>query len=578
MIKRFLNLKVTLFSIVSLTCNAQDALTNVVIDTSTIVTTTVTEKIVDIRDKQEFQIIRVPEYIIEERLKGLENVMPMPYNEHVQKYIDYFLFKRPSFVKEMLEKSQRYFPVFEEYLVKHGIPAEMKYLALLESGLDPNAVSRANAVGMWQFMSFTGKEMGLKINEYLDERRHVEKSTNASFIYLTQLYKQFDDWQLALAAYNSGPGRVKRAIRRSGITDYWNLHNFLPSDTRAYVPQWEALNYLMNYSAEHGIFPDESKVQKPIEVETMLLSGHLDLKVFSELNCMTLEEFKDLNPHLIKDEIPSYATNVEIHFPRVKYPYFAANREVILDSASKINKPSFVDPSSDLPYHLEYVTTTKYHKVRRGEHLNSISTKYGVRVSDLKAWNNLRSSKILVGQRLAIKVKETKKIYHEENTSTEGVASKETEKTTEENHSYSNVKIASNAKSEEAINVVSDHRVNAAGEKKVTKTVKKYYKVKRGDNLTVIATRLGVSVGDMKRWNNLKDANDIYYGFNLIYFKTMNEIESTTPKVEVYTVQRGDTLWSIAQRYPNVSMEQIKKLNNLNGNTVKIGQKLKIGT
>jgi len=192
--------------------------------------------VVDSRDNNEFHIIPADDEVIAQRIKGLENIMPMPYNEHVKKYVDYFLYQRPNFIKQMLERKEFYFPIFEEYLAKYGIPDEMKYLALLESGLNPTAVSHAKAVGLWQFMAPTGNEYGLKITDYMDERMHIEKSTEASFRYLTWLHNYFHDWELALASYNTGPGNMRRAIRKSGgETDYWQLHEYIHRDTRAYV-------------------------------------------------------------------------------------------------------------------------------------------------------------------------------------------------------------------------------------------------------------------------------------------------------------------------------------------------------
>ncbi|SOE20657.1 membrane-bound lytic murein transglycosylase D [Spirosomataceae bacterium TFI 002] len=549
-------------------------------------TSTQTIHVVDARDNLEYDVIVETNDVIKERLEGLENIMPMPYNESVQKYIDYFLYKRPSFTREMLEKKERYFPVFDKYLVKHNIPNEMKYLALLESGLNPKAKSHASAVGMWQFMTPTGREMGLTINDFMDERMDVEKSTDASFRYLTQLYKRFDDWQLALAAYNSGPGRISRAIRRSGHTDYWSLHNFIPSDTRAYVPQWQALNYLMNYAAEHGIFPDYNKVLYPHQVETLLVNGYLNLETFAKLNNFSLEKLQDMNPHLTKNEIPAYAKNIELNFPSEHYAYFEGRRASILDSSSRLPAARIYNDvaSNDGPYHIEYVTSKKYHTVRSGDHLSKIADNYGVSIADLKRWNNLRSSKILRGQKLAVHVKQSKKIYHNENSDEEEtvVASNTPSKTTKEAPAASaqrtNVKVASNRSSE--VNVIEDLKPNNEGAKNVTKTIKKYHKVRKGEALGTIAERLDVGQSELKKWNNIRNANDIKYGQSLVYYQTVTEkvYTSNTQKRSsiVHVVEKGDTLWNIAAKYPDVSIDEIKRLNNLSSNTVKVGQKLKL--
>ncbi|WP_341228500.1 LysM peptidoglycan-binding domain-containing protein [uncultured Arcticibacterium sp.] len=539
--------------------------------------------VVDKRDSAVFQIIPADDDIIAARVEGLENIMPMPYNEHVKKYIDYFLYKRPSFVKEMLEKKEFYFPVFERYLAQHGIPDEMKYLALLESGLEPTIMSHAKAVGLWQFMSPTAREYGLKINDYMDERMHIEKSTDASFRYLTWLHNYFHDWELALASYNTGPGNLRRAIRRSGKTDYWDLHNYIHRDTRAYVPQWAALNYLMNYSAEHGIFPDPEKTMYPLATENLLLDGPLNLEKFAELNYLDLNTIKRLNPHFTSNDIPSYARNLEIKIPQNTYAYFEENKDCIIDLASVLS-----DPSDDIAsitdskgtYHIEKKTVKKYYRVRSGDYLGKIASRNGVRVSDLKRWNKLRSNTIQKGQRLVFYKTESTRVYDAiepvktvTKQDNKPVLAKNTTTPPEER---TNVKVVSQS-----------NKIASTSEKKVepsytnvSKTVKRYHFVKRGDNLTHIARAYGTSISQLKDWNNLR-SNNIQKGQRLAYYTTITERVYDNVKVAddgtilVHTVQAGDTLWAISKKY-GYSIEQIKKLNGMSNNTVKVGQKIKV--
>lgn len=539
--------------------------------------------VVDKRDSAVFQIIPADDEIIAARVEGLENIMPMPYNKHVKKYIDYFLYKRPSFVKEMLEKKEFYFPVFERYLAQHGIPDEMKYLALLESGLEPTIMSHAKAVGLWQFMSPTAREYGLKINGFMDERMHIEKSTDASFRYLTWLYNYFHDWELALASYNTGPGNLRRAIRRSGKTDYWALHNYIHRDTRAYVPQWAALNYLMNYSAEHGIFPDPEKTMYPVATENLLLNGPLNLEKFAELNYLDLNTIKRLNPHFTSIDIPSYARNLEVKIPQNTYAYFEENKDCILDLASVLSDPTDNIAShtdSKGTYHYEKKTVKKYYRVRSGDYLGKIASRNGVRVSDLKRWNRLRSNTIQKGQRLVFYKSQSVKVYDviepvkttevEEN---KPVLAKNTSPSSEERP---NVKVVSQS-----------DKVAANSETKpepsytnVKKTVKRYHFVRRGDNLTHIARAYGTTISKLKDWNNLR-SNNIQKGQRLAYYTTITERVYDNVKVAddgtilVHTVQKGDTLWAISKKY-GYSIEQIKKLNGMSGNTVKVGQKIKV--
>ncbi|WP_304232195.1 LysM peptidoglycan-binding domain-containing protein [Jiulongibacter sediminis] len=541
-------------------------------------------EVTDIRDNVKFHIIPASDEVIEQRIRGLENQMPMPYNEHVKKYVDYFLYKRPNFVKQMLERKEFYFPVFEKYLAKHNIPDEMKYLALLESGLNPNAVSRAKAVGMWQFMSYTGKEYGLKINDYMDERRHVEKSTDASFRYLTKLYSWFDDWELALASYNTGPGRIRRAIRKSGKTDYWALHNYIHPDTRAYVPQWEALNYLMNYSAEHGIYPDYAKTLYPMETENLLLDGPLNLVTFAQLNYLDFETLQLLNPHLLKHELPGYAKNVEIKVPTVNYVYFENNRECVLDSACVLSTPStdvIALEDEKGHYHFEYKDIKHYHSVRSGDYLGKIAERYGVGLSDLKRWNGLRSNTIMKGQRLAYYKRESIKVYdayHETKKETV-VAKAEPKNTKPATETRSNVKITGEK------NTALASTSSAPAERPFhyeKKTVVRYHSIRNGENLTTIARKYGTSVKDLMKLNNIASANKIMRGQRLkyettdsekVYDKVASEEDGNT--FIVYTVQSGDTLWNISQRH-GLTISEIKKINGMTSNSIHVGQKIKL--
>jgi membrane-bound lytic murein transglycosylase D len=537
--------------------------------------------VVDSRDNNEFHIIPADDEVIAQRIKGLENIMPMPYNEHVKKYVDYFLYQRPNFIKQMLERKEFYFPIFEEYLAKYGIPDEMKYLALLESGLNPTAVSHAKAVGLWQFMAPTGNEYGLKITDYMDERMHIEKSTEASFRYLTWLHNYFHDWELALASYNTGPGNMRRAIRKSGgETDYWQLHEYIHRDTRAYVPQWAALNYLMNYSSEHGIFADFDKTMHAVATENLLLDGPLNLTSFAALNYMDLETLKMYNPHLRKDELPSYAKNVEIKMPVDNYAYYESNKDCILDSACILSTPTFqvatvVDEKGS--YHIESKQVKKYYRIRSGDYLGKVASNNGVSVSQLRNWNNLKSSTIQKGQRLVFYKTEAYRVYDttidtKEELQKTVVASNNTSERT-------NLKVMQPSRNVEEVNIIKETKPSS-GSHTITKTVKRYYFVKSGDNLTDLARTYGTTISNLKEWNNLKTTK-ILKGQKLAYYTTITEKvydnfnEDKSGNVIVHTVQAGDTLWNISQKY-GYSIAELKRLNGITGNTVKVGQKLKV--
>ncbi len=570
--------------------------------------------VVDARDGKSYRIMTAPTEEVQKRLASLENIMPLTYNDDVQKYIDYFTLKRPSFTREMLERKERYFPVFEKYLAKNHMPDELKYLSLLESGLNPKAISRSKAVGLWQFMSPTGREMGLTINDVVDERMHIEKSTDAACKYLKQLYNSLGDWDLALASYNTGPGNIRRAMRKSGRSNYWDIHPYIHRDTRAYVPQFISLIYLMNYSAELGIFPEQDKMEFPDETESILLQGYTDLTKLADCGVIDYNEIMRLNPHLKVDKIPAHYQNFEIKIPRSRYAYFEENHEMILKSASIIDaniqsedsptvmlasnnnvssngeivigqRPSVEnsEPKSTtniVSYRTESKKVKLYHRVNSGDHLSNIADRYNVSVSDLKEWNHLKSSKILKGQKLAYYKTETRKVpVYGEQTAIEKLTENKNAQLTNDTKDTESVK--TNTAKVEKYNTIEDLEPSKTNYVSTTNTVKRFHKVVSGDNLTNIANKYNVSISDLKDWNNMKTSK-VLKGQKLVYYTTITQKSATASNSTrsknpvVYVVQKGDTLWNIAQRYDGITVEQLKKLNNLTDNNVKVGQKLKV--
>jgi membrane-bound lytic murein transglycosylase D len=463
-----------------------------------------TLQVTDSRDGKVYQIIMEDPALIEKRLQEIQQTMPLVYNESVKQWLDFFMLKRPSFTQEMMEKKDFYFPTFEKYLKANNMPEELKYLALLESGLNPKAVSRSKAVGLWQFMSFTGKEMGLTINDYVDERMHIDKSTDAACKYLRTLYRMFDDWDLALASYNTGPGRIRRTIKSTGLNNYWDLHPHIHRDTRAYVPQFIALNYLMHYGNDHGIYP--SKKLEFVDVEKIPTSGYMDLKTLANLSCIDMEEIKALNPHIKTTYLPESFRGYEISLPAKKLAYFNANRAYILDSASR--------------------QFNKVEQVIQEENPTILASNQ----------DDLNDGTIVIGRKTFVP---------------ELVVNKNT------SNSYT----------------------------KVTKTVKKYHKVRKGEFLSKIASKYGVTMSEVKKWNHMRSSK-VLAGERLVIYVTetqkvkSNSLAAKSPseniKTNYHTVKHGDTLWNISQRYDGVTIDDIKKWNNMSGNTVKVGQKIKI--
>ena len=424
--------------------------------------------------------------LIEDRLSCIESTVPLNFNTKVQGFIEYFTIRDRNYTRGILEKKDVYFPIFEKYLAEYGLPDELKYLSIVESGLNPNAISRAGAAGLWQFMPYTGSSFRLHQDWYIDERMDPEESTIAACKYLTQLYNMFNDWELALAAYNCGPGNVRRAIRRSGYKDsFWEVYRYLPRETRSYVPQYVAVIYALNYAEENNLFQAEK--QHLPEYDTVLVSQYFHLETFCNQLNLCEEDIQKLNPHIKRGALPENVKKFALRVPVDVKPYIVENRTVLYDTASKVGK-------AHLEYLARHTPGSTYgrerivYRVRSGDVLGKIAERYHVRVSDLRRWNNIRGSMIKVGQRLNIWVlpsysSDTKHLY------------------------------ASNT----------------------TKTVPAK-----------------------------KESKPIVY--------------ANVKNGRFHQVKPGDTLWDISRMYDNLSIDKIKKLNNLRTNNIKPGMKLLIGT
>ncbi|MCR9152939.1 MAG: transglycosylase SLT domain-containing protein [Bacteroidetes bacterium] len=338
--------------------------------------------------------------IYEARIKDLDALSPMAldYNPVVRSFIDLYSKRRREQVSRMLGLAHYYFPMFEQALDKYDMPLELKYLAVVESALNPTARSRAGAAGLWQFMYATGKLNGLQVNSYVDERHDPIKSTEAACKYLTTLYGIFNDWNLALAAYNSGPGNVNKAIRRSGgKTNYWEIRPFLPRETAGYVPVFIAVNYIMNYHEDHLIFPQDLKPSF-FSTDTVVIREKVSFEQLSKLIAVSEEELQFLNPAYRYKVIPKIKSRpYNIILPADKLGLFIANEDSIYSIAAQ----HFDQNKAKAPVVVEMNDRIR-HKVRRGEVLGTIAEKYGVGVSSIRRWNGLRGNTIRVGQRLTI--------------------------------------------------------------------------------------------------------------------------------------------------------------------------------
>lgn len=338
--------------------------------------------------------------LLRDRLTCIEKVMPLTYNEKTHAFINYFTVKDREYTRMMMRRKNLYFPLFEMYLAKYGLPDELKYLSIIESGLNPRAISRARAVGLWQFMSATGKYYGLNNDWYIDDRMDPEKATEAACKYLRDLYGMFHDWELALAAYNTGPGNVKRAIRRSGYKNsFWEIYPFLPRETRSYVPQFVAITYAMNYLEEHNFFDEGEEML--LKHDTVQITKFLDFETFAELTGSCVEDLQRLNPSIQRNAIPETNRTYTLFVTQDAKRNLESNRFAILDSASKAGKKELeilARNTAGSTYGRDRIV----YRVRSGDVLGSIAMRYGVRIDDVKKWNNLRSNTIRIGQPLNI--------------------------------------------------------------------------------------------------------------------------------------------------------------------------------
>ncbi|MFP4505068.1 MAG: LysM peptidoglycan-binding domain-containing protein [Cyclobacteriaceae bacterium] len=341
---------------------------------------------------------------IADRIACIDTEMPLTFNERVKSFVDYFTVKNRDYTRMVVRRKDIYFPIFEKHLKAYGIPEELKYLSIVESGLNPEARSRVGAMGLWQFMPSTGRMYGLSQSWYVDERMDPEKSTEAAAKYLKQLYNMFDDWELALAAYNTGPGNVRKAIRRSGYKkDFWAIYNYLPRETRGYVPQFVAVIYALNYLEEHNLV--EEVPDYLMAADTLHVSQFLSLKALAEQINVCEEDLRRLNPELKRAAVPENARNYPLRIPADTYDFIVANQPSILDSAGKKELQQQIDYVAETTPGTTYNREKAYYRVRSGDVLSKIAERNGVRLSDLKSWNNIRGSRIYAGQKLVLWVK-----------------------------------------------------------------------------------------------------------------------------------------------------------------------------
>ena len=324
------------------------------------------------------------------------------YNDFITGYINLYAKRRRKTTAKMLGLAPVYFPIFEQNLDKYDLPLELKYLPVIESALNPKAKSRVGATGLWQFMYPTGKMFGLEVTSYYDERSDVYKATDAACRYLKSLHKMYDDWDLALAAYNCGPGNVNKAIRRSGgKRSYWEIRNFLPRETRGYVPAFLAVNYVMSYATEHNIYPRTPDISC-FKVDTVTLSDHLSFAQISEYLDIPIEYIEYLNPTYKQNFIPNTGEANTLCLPVEKMGDFLTNEKKIYALKTAQDVKDSIAFAQNKPVSSAKRGNAVVYRVKSGDVLGTIANRYHCRVSQIKDWNNLYSDRLKIGQKLYI--------------------------------------------------------------------------------------------------------------------------------------------------------------------------------
>lgn len=456
----------------------------------------------------------------EDLLSRLPAEIEMPYNQIVGKFIDMYLGKRRDLVSDMLALHNYYGRIFVEELVKQKVPLELQYLPVIESAINPNAVSRAGAVGLWQFMPATALDLGLEVNSLVDQRRDPRLASHYAVKYLKQLYGIYGDWSLAIAAYNCGPGNVNKALRRAGggKKDFWEIYNYLLPETRGYFPAFIAANYVMNYHNRYGIKP--TLVKNALITDTVQVSQRINFQQIADVLQIPVEEIRMLNPQFRKDIIPGDNHPYALVLPSQQVlSYIISEPQILANNADEYGRRTYVEPGTPLEptdnsntnqlsansqtknadgnVSVDNAISTepvkKIHVVGRGENLRDIAKKYGVSATDVKRWNNLRRGKVKEGDRLEIQVIEhqvakASTVPTTESTVTERVDTRAS--VNEENRSTA-------SRSERTSRAKETTSAKAAAAKTTI------YSVRSGDSLDKIAKKFGVSINDIRSANGM---------------------------------------------------------------------------
>ncbi len=523
------------------------------------------------------EIPSFPDSVYRERLALMNDQSPFEYvfNPEVKQFIDLYAVRKRKLTARILGLSQIYFPLFEEQLDKYNMPLELKYLAVIESALNPVASSHAGAKGLWQFMYGTGKVYGLKLSTYVDDRYDPYKSTIAACEHLQDLYDIYGNWSLALAAYNSGAGNVNKAIRRSGgIKNFWAIQKYLPRETASYVPAFIAASYVMTYANDHKIFPVDPGILY-YEVDTVTVTRPLSFAQISEMLNIPMDEIVFLNPAFKQKMIPATVENpYKLRLRKKDIGNFINNEQALYAYRTR---EGLMTDSLEKQIWKNY-RETEFYTVKSGETPSSVAKKFGMTVSELRNLNGLGKSNHLKPKRKLLVYTKVSRQKPKENIASTYVP---------QIQKPDSVTAADSSASGPEMEATASGTVTEVTPPEARTTV---HVVKKGESLGLIANRYKCTINDLTRWNNLTTTN-ILVGQKLkvsmpagttiaqrsaLAAKSASGSGNSGGKYIWYTIRSGDTLWEIADKH-DVTVSQIKALNKLkNHSRIQVGQKIKI--
>ena len=532
------------------------------------------------------------------RLAAIPSVIEMPYNQIVRKHIERYVYRSRTLVEEMLGMSLYYMPIFEQALEKEGLPLELKYLPIVESALDPNAVSRVGAAGLWQFMIGTGKGLGLEVNSLVDERRDPYRSSAMAAKYLKNLYQIYNDWSLAIAAYNCGPGNVNKALHRNGGKgDFWDIYEYLPRETRGYVPAFIAANYAMTYYKQHNISP--SLASKPLITDTVTVNRRIHFAQIADVLNIPIEEIRVFNPQYRADVIPGDNHPYVLILPSQQIYSFIlcedsignyrddlyAHRQVVEPGGQTLTAEDYISGRADVS-NMRTVT----HKVGRGETASSIAAQYGMTTNELMALNNMSNERVKRGETLKVKApgQDEADIETEMAATTTDVTEVQVDETSSEELAqneqalYDEVKniereAATKAPYKGSYTRQSAEQVTAGND---TQTVDRYddQSRRRASKANTSDWRQRNSKYSHKDSASKKENKKKDNAERSSKSSKHSKKQAKPEQPKEVTVQKGESLTKIAEK-AGVSVKDLERANGLeNGNKIKAGEKIKIPT